>query len=234
MDSKIPVIMEALILEGDMALLPPPLIPVPVSDLVMIDDVYIPMESSVERWRSFIDGENWDPRQFNDDLLRARAYHARMYWEYAILHSFTCANWLCIPTIKMVMYSAAISLRTTEFEILSYQLTCGMIGFIPDDREALWKASIRLYTTMLWLGKQLLDKGKKTKERRKQWVKLNARKPLSVDNGKELASKMDESIFTIKEMLVQGPDLLNQDWLEECVRQLKECIVSLDHLIKVI
>lgn len=215
-------------LDVDNRILQQPLVTPPV-DLSYIDDIYFPLKSDSDRWRSFIDCDDWDPEQFHNALLKRRAYHARMYWEHALLISFTESNWLSLPTLEMVKNAAALSLRMAEFEIASYQLTCGMIAFRLDHPKLL-DCAIGLFTTMVWMAENLLKKGVKSKDRRQQVSDLRSTRPFSVDSKKELAAKLDGYIFAIKEMLKKGGECLMEPGMDqsECLRQLKQCVLLLD------
>ena len=76
-----------------------PLIPKPL-DLSLIEDIYQVGDSSTIRWRTFINAEKWDPKQFQDKLLQRRAYHARYVWETSLLLHATDLDWLCVLKLK--------------------------------------------------------------------------------------------------------------------------------------
>jgi hypothetical protein len=48
-----------------------PLVPLPVH-VELLEDIYTVGIQPVERWRSFINIENWNPYVFHDDLLKKR------------------------------------------------------------------------------------------------------------------------------------------------------------------
>ena len=230
MDQEIPVgVMDGLCV---------PLIPGDVG-IDLIEDVYTVGESSSERWRSYINCENWNPRQFHDDLLVMRAYHARMCWETCNFMAITESNWLCLGAISMIQETAHYELRRTEFKILSFQLTTGMLGLIANDKDILYRCSVILFTTMHWLTQKIFVAGEKDKTRRKQTVKLQTElRPYSVDGVKHLGLLIDKNIFALyKFMENENFEDLRQiagaEFIKELGIKLRNCILILDKILTI-
>ena len=101
---------------GDMDQLPRPLIPIP-NNIQLVTDVYCVGTVSTERWRSFIDCENWDPKQFHDKLLASRAYHARICYETSSFISITNPDWVSTPMIELIQETAHFELPGSELPV---------------------------------------------------------------------------------------------------------------------
>jgi hypothetical protein len=70
----------------------PALIQAPINT-TPLSDIYCVGEQPMERWRSFMDVQNWQPSSFHDALLKRKAYHARIVLEMTLLESFTDCDW---------------------------------------------------------------------------------------------------------------------------------------------
>jgi len=182
--------------------LPRPLVPLPV-DSYFLDDIYSLPPVPTERWRSFINVEDWDPKQFHVDLLKRRAYHARMCWEATLLLSFTDSSWLGSKSYEMIKDVAYYNLRVVEFEMISYQLTCGMVGIGSKQHTDLFNASVGLYTTTVWIVDKILErqKVKKTMDQRKSYSEMIRCRPGPSMTCKELCVLIDQMIHELQEIL---------------------------------
>lgn len=209
------------------------LIPLPVNTFA-IDDVYILGESSSFRWRTFINCENWDPRQYHDKLLANRAYHSRACWEASYLLSFTDSTWLSTSLYQQILDTAHYELRKAEMEILSYQLTCGTLGIIVADNEALFNCSAMFYTTMMWFAGKCLKSKKTSKENRKEYADLVHMKPYRHHGPKQLAVNLDRLIHGVHVFLQNFAIISTVEELPILVGKLKLCIQFVDPVIKIL
>ncbi len=108
--------------------LPEPLIETPLST-EDIDDIYhAEATEAPERWRPYIRVEEWHPEMHHDHLLARRAWYARQVWELIILIGCAEPNYLMIPTLEELKAFSSFKLRKAEYEVMSFQLTCGMLG----------------------------------------------------------------------------------------------------------
>lgn len=223
---------------GDMDNLPKPLIPGP-TNIELVDDVYTVGQVSTERWRSYIDCEKWDPKEFHDKLLAARAYHARICWETSCYISITNPDWISTGMIELIQETAHFELRKVEFKLISYQLTGGMMGLKTEDRTKMYHCAIGLFTTMIWIANKVLENGKKTKERRRLVVKMNEMRPYSCDGIGELGKGIDTLVFTICSFIKdqnfeQLRKMLNAAFVKELGQKLKISVLALDELLVVL
>lgn len=220
------------LIEEPEALIPPP---VPVNDF---EDVYCVGASSSERWRLFIDCENWHPEKFHDKLMRKRAYHARCAYEAALLVSYTNSNWLSTPAFELIRDLAVYEMRRVEFEIFSFQSTCGMIGLDSSDRSKLFTASVVMYTTMIWIAEHVLfTEDNRTKSMRKAFGELKDRRPYSVDGKNTLCENIDFYALSIRSFMTHDITSINAQkgrFLKDLLLKLQQCILQMDILIQVI
>ncbi len=191
------------------------------------EDCYI-AEPTSERWRSFLDVEKWEPEQHNHDILNRRKYHARVVWETTMLIAMTDINWLCIPSLELVHQVANLELRITEIELVSYQLTCGMVGIGARERVKLYHCAIKLFMCNIFIAEVLIA-GKKNKT----YEKLMETKPSPSDSIKDLCRQIDLGIFGAHEMLSKGLDIIKetQEAFTQISTRLKDVIVSLDSVL---
>jgi len=216
----------------------PPLIPALV-DTSTFDDIYSVGESSVQRWRTFINCLEWNPRQYHDKMMVKRAYHARISWEASLLVSFTNSSWLSTSAYEMIRDTAHFELRKTEIEILSYQLTCGMMGINLRDKGALYKCAAIVYTTIIWFADRCVTLQKAKKNSNREDRKIHATfvhmKPYAHHGPKELGKNLDQLIHALFTFLQHFP--INQDVPDGAVaiiaKKLKLCIQLADPIIVV-
>ncbi len=220
-----------------------PLIPIPLENINMLEDIYSVGPSSSERWRIYIDCKDWDPKKYNDKLLQKRAYHARHVWEIITLIAMCDDGWLTIDVLRMIRNGAFLELRLVEIELMSFQLTCGNIGITTkkDKHAELYRCACTMFLTCLFMANKILDnKGKKrTKEQRKLYLELQDEKPLQVDSTKTLASTINKGIYTLHQFTQKGTLLLNDekkmsDLMLTLSTKLKECIISFDDVAVII
>ena len=222
---------------GEMDNLGPPLIPTVDSGVDVISDIYCVGKISTKRWRGYIDCKNWDPRQYHDHLLVVRAYNARVCWETCNYLAISESNWLSLGSIKLIQLTAHYRLRMTEFEIVSFQLSCGMLGIKTDDHDRLFRCCIAVFTTMVFYNRIILGDGEKNKERRRASIELEADlRPYSVDSVKQLGGLIDKNIFTIVAYMKNTEELMAKDEknVEILNEKLKNCILMLDDLLHIV
>lgn len=211
-----------------------PLIPIPVLGATILDDIYSVGEQPSTRWRSFIDALNWDPRNYHDTLLAKRAYYARTCWEAVFLLSFTDSNWLSLNQYEMMQQVTHFELRRTEFEIVSYQLTCGMLGIKLFNHKNLLDGCTILFTSMMWIAEKIMvPHSNKVKN---NYEDLKAMRPFKGDDRRVLAKKYDRYIFAINEFLKRGAIIVQNEkirdqFLDILTKKLKNCVLSLDQLL---
>ncbi len=214
-----------------------PLVSLPLNNLNEITDIYTVGLSPIQRWRSFIDAENWDPYQFHDSLLRKRAYHARCVWESVWILSFTDSSWVTIPSYEMLRDIASFELRVVEFEILGYQLTCGMLGIGANSFDKLFDCAIGLYVTLIWLTEKILGPNR-TKTQRLAHVEIVQMKPGRSDSKKNICKHIDRFIFMLQEYLKKGEVMMGLQqtthFLSHMTMRLRKNIIALDEIIIVI
>jgi hypothetical protein len=209
-----------------------PLIPNAV-DMTAFQDIYVVGKPTSKRWRSFINAEDWSPKQFHDQLMKDRAYHARCVWEASMLISYTDSSWLSTDAFVMIKDVANYSLRQTEFEILSFQLTAGMIGIILEDQHALYRCATVLYLTMMTCADLPMRRAKITKEDRKLYGEFVRMKPLPHDSKKSLGVNIDEMIHAIHCFIGQNGNPNAED-TASLAKKMQLSIEMLDPIIKII
>ena len=209
-----------------------PLIPVPIE--FPHEDCYIPTSSST-RWRSFINAEDWDPKKHNDDLLKKRDYHARIVWETSLLITMTDINWLCVDAIKVIQNVAHLELRISEIDLVSYQLTCGMIGVGAKERVKLYHCAVKLFMLNIFMMKTIV--GSFGGEKESVDKKMAGKKPEPSDSKRTLCKQIDLEVFEVKELLSRGIiQLMSQgdhSFVAELGDMLKEVVISLDQVLVV-
>ena len=218
-----------------------PLIPLPCPGHDVLEDIYSVGLQPIERWRSYIDVTNWDPKQYHDKLLQKRAYHARIVWEMLTFESYTDSTWLSTASIQMIKDVAYLELRTIEIEIMSYQLTCGMIGINAkkENQKLLYECSLHMYLTVLWLCDKVQGKTK-TKQQHKTYSEVvQDLKPFPSNSAKEHGKLIDQLIFAIQEFLKRSTIMLDNEkekesFMEELSIKLKKCICSFDKIAIII
>ncbi len=211
-------------------------IPLPFND-TYLQDIYSVGPSDSDRWRCFINVENWDPRQFHDTLLRRKAYHARVLWEWEDNLAWRQKSDLTTTSMYQLRDMALLELCTVDIEIASYQLTCGMLGF-DKDHEKLWETAITLYKSMIFLT-QNLGKVENLKKFKKTLLELKLMVPTKSYSSKELARAIDGTLMGLKTILSKGEitveTLDKKDNLIWTISQmLKKCIISLDSVLQIV
>lgn len=222
--------------------LPEPLVPLPDVDITCIEDIYCVGQSPLDRWRPFIDATNWDPKLYHDKVLASRAFHARSAWEATLLLSFTNSSWLSVGTFEMIRDTAHFELRRNEFQLMSFQLTCGMLGINCSDKEALFQAAVCLFTTSIWIATHILDETKNKKKKkggRVAFVEMKSLRPYSVDTKKELGRRIDELIHTIfsfmeHETFLMLANSMHEKIVKDLGNKLKHCILLVDPILHVL
>lgn len=217
-----------------------PLIDEPV-DVSLIEDVFTVGLQETTRWRAFIDAKNWDPRQYHDRMLAKRAYHARVAWEASYLLAFTNSAWLSTKMYELIKHNAHFELRRNEFQLISFQLTAGMLGIKVNDHDELYKANVLLFTTLIWLSKKAIDAKKDAPgrmERLKNFSDMNELRPYSSHGKKELAELLDKNIFGLQCFLEGNcfesfTALCGDSFTMELGAKLRRCVVTLDGLLQV-
>lgn len=213
-----------------------PLVPTPVDTSGYLDDIYHVGESSSERWRSFIDCLKWEPKNYHDRILKKRAYHARTCWEATFLLSFTDSSWLSVGSYRLIQDVAHFEMRKVEIELLSFQLTAGMVGIKLDDVRLVYDCCVIFYTTMIWFSDycfkhSIKSNRKEERDDRKAHAHFVHMKPFLHHGGKELAKNLDMMIHAIHTFL----GYFNMDGSKEMVellgRKLKMCIEYVDKVI---
>ena len=222
-----------------------PLIDPALENTDIIDDLVVfKLEGNVtkERWRQFIDIEKWNPKEHHDKLLNRRNYHIRNCWECIVLISYSEAHWLIRPALEQIRNISSLELRITEIEIISYQITCGMLG-IQGDHKQLMRTGWTCYLANMFIAEYIIgnDIKKMTKSQNKCYYDLFHTKPMSCDSKKELALKIDEYVLglhvflkNIKRVVGLKDDDDNTKKILEISMQIKKCIVSLDEILFVV
>lgn len=216
-----------------------PLIPLPPPNITILDDIYTIGPTPSERWRCFINCEKWHPEHHHGELMKRRAYHARCCYEAIMMLSMMESNWLNIPTVTMMRNVAQFELRVVEMEILSYQLTTNQVGFMIEKhkQEELYRCSVKLFMTVVWITDKILGK-KKTKEQMIAYSDIMQMKTGPSDSKKSLALSIDKFIFSINEYMKRGNIMVdtvkNTSFMEILSEKLKECICSVDKILKVV
>jgi hypothetical protein len=213
-----------------------PLIPGPI-DVSGLEDIYVVGEVSSERWRSFINCENWDPKQYNDKLLGKRAYAARCAYEACLLLSYTDSNWLSVSTFELVRDTALLELRIIEFELFTYQATCGMLCWVLEDQSKLYLTAGVCYSTLIWMADKIMfnKKLKPEKGEREDYVALKKLRPYSVDTSRELCRQIDQIVFAMKQFLSNDMRrvAVAENYAKELLVKLRNCILHLDNVVKI-
>lgn len=200
-------------------------------DLNDLEDIYTVGESSSHRWRSFIDSDDWNPKQFHDTLLQRRAYHARCAWETSITYSMMEPDWLTLDAVRRMREFAHFNLRCVEIEMVTYQLTCGSIGITTKKQLKLYRAATLVYEASLYMaGLYALDE--KSKEKLDAYKELKKNKPTMSENKKDLAIFIDHSCWGLNELLKRFASHAQEgESLEAFVERLKEIILALDEIL---
>ena len=189
------------------------------------EDCYV-AEPTSERWRSFIDVEDWEPEIHNKSILNRRKYHARVVWETTMLIAMTDINWLSTSAIQLIQDVAKFELRVVEIELVSYQLTCGMIGIGAKERVKLYHCAVNLFMCNMFIAEVLM--GDMDEKQKKIHRKLMGIKPMPGDSKKDLCRQIDLGVFGAHEMLNKGSNKLPMAQLSN---KLKSVIISLDAVL---
>jgi hypothetical protein len=211
------------------------LIPLPL-DVSTIEDIYTVGLSPMERWRVYIDCENWHPSNFHDKLMKRRAYHARCVWEACLLLSFTNSNWLTTTAYESIKNISQFELRQVEIEIMSYQLTCGMIGIACEKHPQLYFCAKKIHECVMFLADKILEQGKKNMEKRKVHAEIKRTEPLKSETRKQLGKYIDEGIFTIHSFLKTGTIIIDSSstaFVEELSTKLRIAIIAFDKVAQI-
>lgn len=213
--------------------LPEPLIPVPY-DFTAVEDIYtIPEDEKSERWRPWIDSENWDPKVLYEGLGKKRAYHARLAWEACQLIALTDVNWLCTGTLETIRDIALIEVRRTEIDMVSYQLTLGMIGIGAKERVKLYHAAVNIYLLTIKLSKQIMGKDPNATQK-KALKELMMEKPNASDSKRRLSRMVDDGLVGVRTLL--GSERVGDDpkFVEELARLMRLLVIALDAVIVIL
>lgn len=205
-------------------------------DVSLIEDIYTVGNSPMERWRIYIDCENWNPQRHHDKMMKNRAYHARCVWEACLLLSFTNSNWLTVQSYQMIKDISHFELRKIEIEIMSYQLTCGMLGICCDKHPQLYFCALKTYETVMYLTDAILNQGKKKLENRRAHGEMKRTQPMKSDSRKQLGKYIDEGIFTVHSLLQRGAIVLNEnstEFVSGLGLRLRLMICSFDKVAKI-
>lgn len=197
----------------------------PVQEYELIEDLYCVGVSPLERWRCFINCDDWDPRKHHDTLLGRRDYHARQTWELVAITSILGPDYMCKETLEIVRDVSAVELRKVEFEMMSYQLTCGMIG-ISGHKKDLYRTSCILHLVTVYITNLILGGKEKDAEQIKLFDTMIEEKPRKADNKEKLSMKIDRSIFAIQELLKHGT--FKETELKNLSYKLKDGVLAFD------
>lgn len=213
------------------ALIPPPL------DLSCVEDIYCVGVSSSDRWRQFIDCDNWDPKQFHDTLLQRRAYHARVVWEVSYLISFTESNWIALDAMTQMKDIANLELRVVEIKIISFQLTCNMIGILTGDRQFLYRVVCLIHLASVEIGEKIYTFQKRDKLYLQAMGEVRRTKPLPSDSVTQLGKNFDIQISGLSQLCEVGLPFIVQhnesQWLAKYTEKLKLIVFECDKLLKI-
>jgi hypothetical protein len=132
----------------------------------------------------------------------------------------------------MVKDIANFCLRKTEFRILSFQLTAGMIGIVVEDQQALYRCATVLYLTMMCFADLVMKKAKPSKEDRKLYGEFVRMKPMPHDGKMELGKDIDEMIHAIHCFLEQNGTPNSQE-TTVLGKKMQLSITMLDSIIKI-
>lgn len=211
-----------------------PLIGEPINGLETVQDIYISDSGNADRWRSYMNYKQWDPRKFNDEILKMKMYHARVYTETTILDSIIPSDWVIGEQVRAIQELAAIHMRKYEFEIAGFQLLTGNIAITTkkEKREDLRMAAAMLYTSIFWWLNQMPSTNKIVSKSKKT---LGLWKPLSVDSAKCYARHIDNLIETMRILLklnLGDEDVIDsKKFKKELGVKLRNCILSLDKVL---
>ena len=214
-----------------------PLIPEPIDGLELVTDVYIGHHEDAERWRSYMDYENWDPKSYNNELIQKKMYHARVYLETTILLSVTPSDWLICEQLKSIQELSSIHLRRYEFDLVGFQLMTGNIAIktTKTDRDQLRITAAIMFSTISWWLNQMKGDNPNLKASKKtiqQW------KPISVESARTYAESIDNMVETLRILLklelteehFKNPKHFKMD----LGTKLRNCIIHLDKVLVVL
>lgn len=218
-------------------LLDQPLVNEAILGLEDVVDVYVSDSMQPDRWRTYIDYKNWDPKEFNDQLVQKKMYHARIFIETTVLLSITPVDWLISEQIKSIQELSAIHLRKYEFDLVGFQLLTGnvTINIRKDQRQQLMITGTILYSTIFWWLNQITSTNKMVKQSKQvlsQW------RPMSVDSTRSCAKYIDNMVETIRILLKL--ELSDEDYIDgkkfkqELGLKLRNCIIGLDKVLIVV
>ncbi len=210
-----------------------PLIPLPIEIETTIDEFSVG-EYPADRWRDYIDvSKPLDPKSIHDKQMKTRIYAAKTIYELAIMRSCIGDDWVLKDTLDMIFNKSQIELRIIEFEIIGYQLLCGMIKF-QGKHDDMYHANITLYFTLI----KLIDyTGGETKQAKKIKNSVIKTKPGRTQTFKSLALNIDSLILAIIKILKNEIESTQSELLEKLyllAKKLTECITSLDKVIIVV
>lgn len=209
-----------------------PLIETPISTSD-IDDIYIAEDTELEqRWRPYIRVEDWHPEKHHHHILARRAWYARQVWELIILIGCAEPNYLMLPTLEELKAFSTFKLRKAEYELMSFQLTCGMLGVGSKNQKDLYLCCCIMFITNMFILEKFLSKMDQTVDQKKQFSACVRSKPLSTDSCKNLGKQIDRQIFMT--FLLLGNVQIPKKYHLEVGGKLKECILAFDKVAVII
>lgn len=208
-------------------------------DMKVVEDVYTVGPSPSQRWRVYIDAENWEPKNYHGRLLQAKAYHSRSLYEICMLLSYTNSSWLSLDVLGLIKSTTHLELRRVEFELVSFQLTCGMIGIkVEKKNHDLYHCGTILFTTLMWISKNI-TKLTNTKPDKDKFYGMMELKPFPSESPKQLAKIVDKLIFAIfsflqHESFQKASTKFPEATVRELGYKLQSCVLAMDGLISLV
>lgn len=211
-----------------------PLIPLPTEYQTEMEGVYVCKPDEL-KWDSFVDSKDWTPKKYHDRLLKARAFHSRMAAEYVMMLGITDEAWVSRPSLELLIRVAIFSLRRSEYELLSYQITCGMVVLVKKNNgDCIYKFSKLLYGIFLKFTRWGIKKmGSSEKTSNEMMIKLIEGRPTIGQSIQELCVVIDKTLHCI--VLYMKETMGNEEELMiETEAGLRESISMFNKIIRVL
>jgi hypothetical protein len=172
-------------------------------EIDLLADVFTVGESSVLRWRGFLDvaAPVPDPvrtaRDTHARLLHRRASRAASAYDFALLIG-VADDRKCVVILRYYFQVALFELRSSEIELVSYQLTLNSVGLRLQDADTLFWAATCAFSTHLALW-DAVAAHQDVKAGRKEVL---AERPSRTDTPLQLAKGLDLHLHALHMFLL--------------------------------
>jgi hypothetical protein len=205
-----------------------------MEELDELTDVFCVGEVDTDRWRRFLNIQDPVPdlkgvmEKAHARILFERADRAKCAYDFALLIE-VASDHKCVVILKYYFQVALFELRSSEIELVSYQLTLGSVGFLVKDVDQLYWAALCAHSAHLQLW-DAVAQHHGTKTGRKDVLQF---KPSRTDRGATLAKSLDFNLHAVHVFLSQKVyEVWKQLGPDAAVPMLKQLNGKLTLLIK--